>query len=369
MTRGVGSASKKLMVDVLTHIDQARDISDEWDALAVDCEAQPFGLPALALPWWEHLGKGELRVVTARHGDGSLAGVAPLFERRLARMRTVRFLGHGLGAIGGLISRPSKANVDAALWEALRDEGVPTLTLSDYRSGAGGFETLRRADDWEFHAELSDECPVVDLKQFPGTQALLAAPAKSGVRKKLAKAWRTTDDVDVSLTVTRVAGDVFAELDRLEPLYSRAEELHPRLHLDRPPHRSFFRSALTALADRGQLAILTLNIDGEPAAFDVYVLVGSVAYAILGRYDPRSAAYSPGLLLMDRGVQWAAEEGIHCIDWQLGADPYKLRWSTDTYDTFNVVAGAPGRVAAVRPVLSAVDVAHHAKERVLSWRT
>jgi CelD/BcsL family acetyltransferase involved in cellulose biosynthesis len=140
------------------------------------------------------------------------------------------------------------------------------------------------------------------------------------------------------------------------------------LHFDRAPYDRFFRSTLGALAERGQVAVLTLEINGEPAAFDVYVLVGSVAYAILGRYDPCGADFSPGLLLMDRGVQWAADSGIGRIDWQLGADPYKLRWATSSYDTFNIVAGNPVRTKAARSLLTAFDVAYDLKERAPSWR-
>jgi CelD/BcsL family acetyltransferase involved in cellulose biosynthesis len=369
MARGAGQASKNLVVDVITEPSAARRLEQEWNALAVLCEAQPFGLPALALRWWEHLGKGQLRIATVRHGDGRLVGLAPLYERSRVGVRTTRFLGYGLGAIGSLLSVPSRANVDGALWEAVLGDERSTLVLNDYQSHAAGFDMLRRSDRWAFRAELSDECPITDLAEFPGTDVLLKDPLKSGVRKKLARARRNAATEQVTVTVVQNPGEVQVAMDRVGPLYDRAEDLNPRLHLDQAPYRQFFRAALSALADRDQVAVLTLDINGEPAAFDVYVLVGTVAYAILGRYDPRCADFSPGLLLMDRGVQWAVDQGIRRIDWQLGADPYKLRWSTDTYDTFNIMAGHPARTRAARPVLSVAEVAYDLKERATSWRT
>jgi CelD/BcsL family acetyltransferase involved in cellulose biosynthesis len=369
MARGATQASKNLVVDLITQGTAAKALVEEWNELAVAVEAQPFGLPALALSWWEHLGKGELRIATARYGDGRLAGLAPLYERSRGGLRTTRFLGFGMGAIGCLLSLPSRANVDELLWDAVMGDRRSTLVLSDYEAHAAGFDSLRRSDRWAFHAELSDECPIADLIQFPGTDALLGDPSKSGVRKKLARARRKIESEHVSFVVDRDPQGVRKAMDRVKPLYDRAERSYPRLHLDQAPYDTFLRSSLNALAERGQVAVLTIDINGEPAAFDVYVLVGRVAYAILGRYDPRCADFSPGLLLMDRGVQWAADLGIGRIDWQLGADPYKLRWATSSYDTFNIVAGNPARAKAARPLLTAFDVAYDLKERATSWRT
>ncbi|MFW2380185.1 MAG: GNAT family N-acetyltransferase [Acidimicrobiales bacterium] len=369
MARGAAQAGKNLTLDLVTDLAAAREITEDWNDLATEVEAQPFGLPALALSWWEHLGTGDLRVVTARYGDGRLAGLAPLYERSRAGVRTTRFLGYGLGAIGGLLTLPSRADVDGALWNTAIGDGRTVLALTDYQSHAAGFDSLRRSERWAFHAELSDECPVADLIKYPGTTELLSEPSKSGVRKKLAKAWRRADSEDVALRIDRNAEGIGAAMDRVRGLYDRAEEANPRLHLDRAPYDRFLRSALHDLAQHDQVAVLTLEINGHPAAFDVYVLAGSVAYAILGRYDPMSAEFSPGLLLMDHGVQWAADQGLGRVDWQLGADPYKLRWATDTYDTFTVMAGPPARIRAARPVLSAVEVAYNLKERATSWRT
>jgi CelD/BcsL family acetyltransferase involved in cellulose biosynthesis len=371
MSRGAGQATRNLDVEVLTELPAVEAIAPEWNRLAEERSAQPFALPGLALAWWRELGKGGLSVVTVRNGRGALVGVGPLFSRPRGRLMTLSFLGRGLGAVGQLLIAPAKADIAGVIWSALDPDSV--LDLVDYRHRGDGFESLRRHDQWLIHAELSDECPVVDLTGVTSVEEFLAAPQRSGLRKKLAKARRSLPEECVSMAVYTEPSDIEAEWNALRSLYDRAEGANPRLHLGRPPLQAFFDSALRDLAAEGQVAITTLTIKGRRAAFDVYVLSGSTAYAILGRFDPDLRDHSPGQLLTERGVQWAIDAGYTTIDLQLGGDLYKQRWSTGSYDTLDVVAATNGhRVARARATLGAVETAYSVKQQlnqaVNRWR-
>lgn len=365
MSRNTGRATRNLEVEVLTSLTECEAVAAEWNDLAQWCSAQPFGLPALALPWWRHLGRGELRVVTARNGAGDLVGLAPLHCRAKLGLPVVAFLGMGLGAVGELLVRPSKANVADALWSELgRDRAA--LHLIDFKHGGAGLNQLRRSEAWETTVTVRDECPVIELDGLNHVDELLADPKRSGLRKKLARARRDLGEATVDLEVSATPADVVAHWDRLAELYDRSEREHPRLHLGRAPYDEFFRQALVGLAEQEQVSILSLAIDGRYAAFDVYVHGGSTVYAIVGRMDPAFARFSPGQLLLQEAAQWAIEARAQRIDLQLGADEYKLRWSDHTYDTVGVVAAPPGRLAATRLALGGIESAYDGLRAVRS---
>ena len=365
MTAGAGRATRRLEIDVLSDASSVEAIRPAWNRLAEQQSAQPFGLPAMALAWWHWMGAGELSVVTAHNAQGDLVGLAPLFRRTRARLSTVSFLGRGLGAVGELLIAPAKADIAGAIWSAI-DPASTVLDLGDYRHGGGGFDALRHHDHWAFHADLRDECPVLDLGGVDSVAAFLADPRRAGLRKKLARAHRDLGPEEASLSVATEPDAVLAEWRRLQPLYDRAELINPRVHLGRAPYQRFFEAALSACASAEQLALLTLSIGGRRAAFDVYVLGGATGSVVLGRFDPDLARFSPGQLLAEQGIQWAIDRGLTVVDLQLGGDRYKRRWATDSYDTLGVVAATPSRLTRARAALATIEVAYELKRRVRS---
>ncbi len=363
MSRGAGQATRNLQIDVLTETSALEAIRPAWNRLAEERSAQPFALPGMAIAWWRWLGKGELSVVTARSGQGELVGLAPLFRRSRAGLQTVSFLGRGLGAVGELLIAPAKADIAGAMWSAF-DPASTVFDLGDYRHRGAGFEALRHHADWEVHAELRDECPVLDLAGVASVDAYLASPQRSGLRKKLARAHRDLAPREATLSVHTEPEAVLGEWGRLSSLYDRAEAANGRIHLGRAPYQDFFQAALAACAAAGQLAILTLSIGGRRAAFDVYLLSGTTAFVVLGRFDPDLAQYSPGQLLAEHGVQWTIDRGHSVIDLQLGGDQYKRRWATDGYDTLGIVAAGPKRLTRARATLGTIEVAYDMTRRL-----
>jgi CelD/BcsL family acetyltransferase involved in cellulose biosynthesis len=365
MTRRAGAATRALSVAVLTSLDEAVAIEQEWDALARRTSAQPFGLPALALAWWRRLGKGELRIVTVRSAAGELVGVAPLHERRIGGFGVVRPLGHGMGAIASPLSAPVKADVDGLLVGAALGDGSRAVHCADLAHGDPALRSARRNPDLAVHATLHDECPVIDFAGAQSAEALLGGPAFSGVRKQLNRTDRDLAGRSVDVHQATGRDEVLAAFAEVRSLYDCAEEARPRLHLGRGVHGEFFGEALASLAERGQVAFLVLRIDGAAAAFDVLVRNGRTAYAILGRMHPDAASWSPGHLLLRAGIDWALASGLDRIDLQLGADQYKTSWSTGSYDTFEVVVSEPRSLLGARLLLGGVESAHRLRRGVV----
>ena len=356
MTRSRAKATGSLEVEVVTSLDRARSIQDEWTELAVVCDAGPFGHPAFALAWWEHLGKGRLHLVTVRDGAGTLVGVAPFHVRSLGGLDVVRWLGHGLGTVGQLLIGRTKADVASTIWEAV-DPGRVALQLLEYRHGGAGLLALRQGR-WSVRAELRELCPVIDLRGVAGAAELLDRPDRRSLRKHLAKTDRRLerDSTKVSITRAETLAQIRDALPAVTAVYDAAEAARPRQHLLRGPYRPFLVAAMEDAARAGHLALLVADIDGEPAAFDLHLGIGSTASVWLGRHHPAAAAHSPGHLLLRAGVDWATAAGFDRLDLQLGGDEYKMRWAFETYDTIGVTAAAsPRALARLTTTVAAVD--------------
>ena len=156
MTKGRGEATKSLQVEVLDDIERARPVVADWNDLGEELGASPFALPAFALAWWEHLGRGRLWIATVRDGSGRLVGLAPFHVRRLGGLDVVRWLGHGLGAVSELLVRPTKGDVAACIWSTLADRRRCAIHLIEYRHAGAGLAQLRRAEAWDVRAVLAD---------------------------------------------------------------------------------------------------------------------------------------------------------------------------------------------------------------------
>lgn len=344
----------RISIDVVSDERDLARLRSDWHDLAATVGAQPFGYPALATSWFRHLGRGRLNVVTARDRGGTLLAVAPMHVRALGPLRFVRFLGTGLGAVGEIVQRPGTADAARAIWHHLAAMPGAVLHLVEARHPSESVRELLRDDDLGARAELRDECPVIELDGWDDATAYLAQPQRSGLRKTIAKARRRLGDQQFETTVASTTAEVTTALTEIGELSDAAEAARPRLNMLRGRYRAVLVEGLVELAEHDIAHVLIGRLDGRPAAFDVYLHSGETAHAILGRAHPELLHHSPGHLLTGDALDWAIGRGAHHVDLQLGADEYKLRWASTTYDTLTVTAGPAPRVAAARAALAAI---------------
>lgn len=365
MTARRGALTRRLAVDIVSTLEDAEQLAPEWDELATTVAAQPFAIPGLALPWWRHLGRGHLHIITVRSPTGDLVGVAPFHRRRFAGVDLVRPLGHGMGAIACFLQAPIKADVGRLLLDGmLGEKSTSGLHAPDLRLDDPVLRDARRREDLAVRAVLHDECPLIELDGIAGSEGLLAGPERAGLRKSLARADRRLADSSVTVEAATTPADVVRAIERVGPVYDAAENEWPRLHLGRPPYRDFLLDALGEMATRNQATILTLVVDDEPVAFDLHVHVGTVTYAILGRFDPSHAEISPGHLLLRAAVDRFAGTGIDHLDLQLGGDEYKTRWAGTTADTVEIEISSPDSMARHRALVTALEWTHRRRADV-----
>lgn len=342
---------------MLSRPDDVAGIVDDWDALARAGAGAPFTLPVVALAWWEHLGRGRLRVTTVRDGDGRLRAVAPLHARRLGPGWALRWLGTGLGSVCEVVGADEAAA--AAVWSTLR-AGRDVLDLYEYPVGGTGYSALAPAAARAVHRRPMESCPVIELDGLDGLDTLLAG--RKNLRKTLARADRAVEATGEPFEVEAVTdeGRLAEVLPEIETVFDTAEAARPRQHLLRSPWRDFTVAALHAAARRGQLAVFIARLDDRPVACDIDFVVGRRLGVWYGRFDPSVAELSPGHLLLRRQVRWALEHRLGIVDLLVGEHEYKMRWATGTYPTVHVVGGSRLALALGRPALELRHRLHHA---------
>jgi CelD/BcsL family acetyltransferase involved in cellulose biosynthesis len=352
-------------VEFITDAVAARDLAEEWSSLAAEVGRVPFGLPELALVWWETLGPGRLLIGTVRDRAGRLVVLAPWHERSIAGRTVVRWLGHGLGSVGEVLVSAGHERSAAALWEAVvADRRI--LDLVEYRHAGGGLTELRRGDAWDLCVTVRDRCPVVDLAGVDSAADVVAG--RRSLRKKLARVGRRAADVDFSVDVVTDPLLLDAAWPELVAVSDLAEADRPRLDFFSPPMAEFTSRAFRDAAGAGALVVFVARVDGRAVAFDVAFRCGDVLADWMGRMDPRAADLWPGYLLLNEVIDWSCREGIGAVDLLLGESAYKSHWTEGGYDTLHVVGGRPGHLMSARSVVGTIDTVSRAKATVARWR-
>lgn len=364
--------SARIDATVLRTLPELEAIADDWHSLAASQGAGPSVQPWFAVAWWRHLGRGELMVHALRDAQGRLVGVAPLHERRVAGLRVVRWLGHGLGAVSEVLGAGDEEDdpIAMAVWEPLAADRRRLLQLVEHRFGGGGLGVLRRGGAWRSDVVLRDSCPVIDFAGLGSVDELLAQRGFRKLRQNLARLDRhiASAPVKVEVELLHTVDELDTVLPELVEVHDRAEDDHERLHFLRPPYREFTVEALHDVARRGMLALAVVRVDGQAVGFHVAVRCGSCVSAWLARFDHAAAEFAPGHLMLRAVTEWSIAVGASRLDMQLGGDLYKRRWSTGAYETVGVSAAPASSKVPARAVLDATEAMYRVRARARASR-
>lgn len=358
LTSPVPSGDARVEVDVVRTEGDLAGLLPEWRRLAA-MTGGVFAMPSVALPWWEHLGRGNLHVVAARR-KGRLLALMPLHERRIAGRGVLRWLGHGLGVVGEVVHERGDVEGLEGIWQCLA-ESKSVLELTSFRHGGFGLQELRRAPLLETRLVVSGLCPVVELD---GTASLADwLVSRPGLAKSLRRLDKGLDAASVRFEaeVVTSADRVRTLLPQLRAVSRDAEEALPRLDLFASPWQRFTETMLQEAALTGELVLVAGWFGGELGAFDVGLRSGSTLYDIYGRYDPLLARHSPGTLVQREIVRAAIEVGVERVDLQLGDHPYKRRWADHSYDAVDVLAAPADRIRRAAAWQHTVLAAHRVR--------
>jgi hypothetical protein len=314
----------------------------EWQLLDEQMSPRtPFTSPLWITLWWKHFQRRNIKfrdllyLHIVHDVAGRLVAVAPLMQSRvwsLPVLRVIQFLGNdpGLTEIRGVICRrEDHARVIRVLtdyfmrrqskWEIFRWNGL----------GQNFSEYDFQADGCEFIEARRQPSYIIDL---PTSWDKLTARVTTKMRWNLRKPYECLkrDRFAFLLKIIERRGDVVAAVDRFHMLHAARSDApdmvyHGRRFV-RPHERAFLVEYLEGMAERGQLRIFELQINGKTVASRITFLLGSDLYMYYSGYDPSWRKYSIMTLLVEEIIKWAIVNRLQRVNLSTGKDQSKLRW-------------------------------------------
>jgi CelD/BcsL family acetyltransferase involved in cellulose biosynthesis len=335
-----------MRIDAITTIEALEAQRPDWQALwSRTPDATPFQSPDWLLPWWRHLGQGDLATMAVRAADGELLALLPLYRyRQPGGHRVLLPLGIGTTDYLDVLAPPPRGveALEAALrWLAIRDD-QDGWDWPQLRQGSALLRA-RPPPGRDDTVAASDPCPVLPLDgDAPPIPARMRQNIRTA-RHRAAAAGRLEWDLAGPANWDELFG---AQLDLHRARWrTRGEEGV----LAAPEVAAAHRAALPGLLREGLLRLHALRLDGRIIA-TLYALAdrADVAarrlYYYLGAFDPDQAALSPGTLVLAHAIEQAAAEGFARFDFLRGQEDYKYRWGAADRPTFR---------RSLRPSLSA----------------
>ncbi|HEU0025145.1 MAG TPA: GNAT family N-acetyltransferase [Thermoleophilaceae bacterium] len=344
-----------LRIEWLGEPERFAQLGPHWDEM-LPPDARPFDCHAWYAAWYRAFhDDSRMRVCLAWEGD-RLRAAFPLVERQ----------GHSLSAMANVhtpVFRPVggdgaavQAVVDAALASGTGNveliaisAGDPSLTfMQDAASEAGRRHVIARQ-----HVS-----PIVDLVGTYEDWRASSRPRWSAplerFRRKMAR------DHEAEFSIVEPPESLEAELARGFAVEASGWKGQGGTAIVSDPGTMTFYSELAhSFADRGELRLSRIVLDGEWAAFDLCLLHRRRLYLLKTGYDERFRRLAPGLVMRLSIIERCFELGIHAHE-LLGDDAeWKRKFSTGERAHLSFHAyerGIRGRVgytyrAAARPLL------------------
>lgn len=335
-----------MTVEVRRTMSEISDVTEQWAALADSAGARHNMHPSWCLPWWSHLGSGELHVATVESG-GQLSALAPLYRRRRLGVDTLRFLGSEILGVSEVLVAPGQDAAGDQLWEFLVDQPQCVLDLRQHRQGGPGFDALRHVGSHRWRAALGPASPHATIT---GSWDDYWDSRRSKFRGDLRRRERIaeSENMPVRVEVALDRDDVEKRLPEVTQIFDVAEAAQPMLHFLAGRYRPFTVEMFRNAADQSRLALFVLYLGDTPVA-TMFTLHNGVTMGAGGcRFDHAFGRFSPGQLLWRHAFEFAFSTG--CTEFDLGPRDsfYKRQWSTGLYDTVEISAFSSDAVHALQ---------------------
>jgi CelD/BcsL family acetyltransferase involved in cellulose biosynthesis len=284
---------------------------------------------------------------------GTLVGVAPFVMQQCGRARIASFVGTHESALGDILLGPAEGE---ATGRCLL-EGVVASAQPDALDvfGLPSDSHLARAAGERMTLVERVEAPVTEMPE--GWQEAYERHASSRRRSTDRRRERQLSElgsVDYSLAID--GETVLADLPAAFELHRLRWEGRPDgSRFGTPGGQRFQRDVLPRLADEGHFAMLTVRIDGRPAAFVSWFAVGSSIYLYRNGYDEAVGRFGPGLIALRHALTAASDRGARRMEYLGGAERYK-RELADRFDPmyqgYGLARGPLGHAYVARARLS-----------------
>lgn len=314
----------QLRTEQITELADLQALAPEWKRLVQDDKhATVFQRPQWLIPWWKHIGEGELWAISARQGDKPV-GLMPLYvyQRPEGGTRELFFLGMGTSDyLGSVSAADCEKQAAQAMFEVIQ-ENADRWDVCEFTQLREGSPLLQAAGG---EAEISqgEACPALGPPQIskPMSEKLhyyrRRAHRMGGIRFELA---------DERCVATR-----FADLIRLHSMRWGQNGV-----LQDQRVREWHFEMLPQLAEAGLLRMWSMLVDGRVVAVHYGLADGRAWYYYLGGFDPAYQQISPGTLVLGHAIEEAQREGLATFDFLRGTESYKYLWGAVDQKTYRL---------------------------------
>ncbi len=344
-------------IEVLTSLEGLERLRAQWSALWSRVPAAtPFQSPEWLLPWWSHIGEGELWTLALRApadglGGGRLVGLAPFYLYRPSPEAPRRLFPLGIATSDylDLLLLPGWEAAGMRAVFAHLDAHRDRWDLCELPQLRAGSPLLAAPvpPGWRDTAAPAEPCLALDL---PERIEELPRRLPPGIRHNLRYYRRRAEQAGAVRFLEADGGSfgrIFAAHVALHRLRWRARgapgvmargeivkanEEAARGLLERGLLRLYalelkgrIIATLYAFADRGQ-APQTAAMQTAQAEAALPRRPPASHYYYLGAFDPAFGRLSPGALLIGHAVEQAVARGARTFDFLSGREPYKLLW-------------------------------------------
>ncbi len=331
----------ELTVEAVTTAEALEALAPAWtDLWQRASDATPFQAPAWLIPWWRHIGQGELLALCA-WADDALVGLLPAYVCHEPSERKLLPLGIGISDWLDALAAPGREReVGAALLSAIAQR-VECFDVCDLRPLATQ-SCLLDADP----AGLVDERVTLEPRPrlcLPAAGAEFRSVLPKAMRQNLSYYRRRADKHGRLSFESAARPDSLAEL--LQALYDlhgarwRREGLTGVLA--DPAVRAFHLEAAAQLFDRGVLRLYGLRLDERIAAAAYGFLAKGRFCLYLTGFDPDLASLGLGTLIIGHALEQVVLEGAQEFDFLRGGEAYKYRWGATDRPSYGRRLRAP----------------------------
>jgi CelD/BcsL family acetyltransferase involved in cellulose biosynthesis len=313
----------------------------EWRALWERTpQAGPFQHPDWLLPWWRHMGGGEL-FVTAIYECGELAAVAPFYLYRDEETGDpqLTLLGNGITDSCDILVDQSRVDVLRNLKEHLWLSAAKGVWNRYDCRDIPGHSSLIPIMQSLFGAAAAEDEPrvVVPLEKWKINEND-ALPAK--IRADLRRRHKRAAEIG-EIRLELAEGERVSEaMETLFALHARRWAIRGQQGVLRQANvEDFHREIAERFRQRGWLRLYLLYIADRVGAVNYGFSVKGCTYSYIGGFAPEFASLGLGRIIMHQIIHEAVAEGATKFDFLRGQEDYKLRWGGKVVPQYRLRSG------------------------------
>lgn len=319
--------------ELLTSAEAFDGLADEWQSLL---ERSVVSSVFLTWPWqrtwWQHLGRGDLLLITVRDDAGQLVGIAPLFLQTTSLgLRQLSLVGcvDVSDYLDLIVDRQCADLVYGNIWDALAGPECPPwheislCNLPQASATPARLGELAQRSGFAATVSVTDVCPVIALpSSWDDYLASLDKKQRHELRRKMR---RVKEEAQSRWYAVEGGASLPQDVESFIDLHQKSTAEKEDFWDD--AMKGFFRAIAASLSELGWLKLCFIELNGVRAASVFCFDHRNEILVYNSGYDPAQfAALSPGIVLVGYCIEHAIQLGRTRFDFLRGDEEYKFRF-------------------------------------------